>query len=212
MLFRFSLLTTKKVNETLRWRPGVPGGVPHVNRTEDEYQGYRIPAKSIILPNHFAITRDEAVFGPDVDSFIPERWMTDDADKRSPQSDACGFNTVAIRDLPYVGFGYGRRGCTGRYIARNQLWIQIARMLWAFDVEPGVDEETGKRCVVDDMDFTEGFATMPKPFKAVVRPRGAWARRVILQSGSTHEIDHAACELLNGARGGGKEHGLNGDV
>ncbi|KAH6663986.1 cytochrome P450 [Plectosphaerella plurivora] len=178
------------VNETLRWRPGVPGGVPNVTRIDDEYLGYRIPANSIILPNHFTIARDESVFGSDVDSFTPDRWMTDN---NTTRPDACGFNMAAIRDLPYVGFGYGRRGCTGRY---------IARMLWAFDVETGVDEVTGERSVVDDMTCTEGFATMPKPFRAVMRPRGPWVRSILVKEGPTHGIDHS--NVLDQARSTGQ--------
>lgn len=100
--------------------------------------------------------------------------------------------TTALKDLPQTGFGFGRRVCTGRTIARNQLFIQIARMLWSFDVDAGVvDKTTGARHPVDDMDCTEGFVTLPKPFKAVMRPRGPWVRDAISQSGTTHGIDHS---------------------
>jgi cytochrome P450 len=158
--------------------------------------GYHIPANSIVLANAFAITRDESVFGDDVDNFIPERWMADEQGK-APSIDVCGMNVTALKDLPQTGFGFGRRICTGRIIARNQLFIQMARMLWAFDVEAGVDEATGQRRKVDDMDCTEGFVTLPKPFKAEMRPRGDWVREVILRSGTTHGVDHA--EILNQA-------------
>lgn len=66
--------------------------------------GYRIPAGSIVMGNHFAIARDEEVFGKDTDDFIPERWLADDG---------------TLKDLPQTGFGFGRRICTGRHIARN---------------------------------------------------------------------------------------------
>ncbi|KAB5580237.1 cytochrome P450 [Coniochaeta sp. 2T2.1] len=188
--------------EVLRWRPVVVGGVPHFTKTQDSYAGYHIPANSIVIPNAFAICRDESVFGQDVESFIPERWLADaDDEGKAPSIDACGFNVTALKDLPQTGFGFGRRICTGRFIARSQLFIQMARMLWAFEVEPGVvDESTGRRHEVDDMDCTEGFATRPKAFKAVMRPRGEWVRDVILQAGDTHGIDRA--EILDQARDG----------
>jgi cytochrome P450 len=189
-------LTQDVASETLRWRPVVVSGVPHFTKKEDTYMGYYIPANSIVLPNAFAITRDESVFGGDVDKFIPERWVAEDVPD-DPTIDACGFNVTALNDLPHTGFGFGRRICTGRIIARNQLFIQMARMLWAFDVEAGVVEATGERHKVDDMDCTEGFVTLPKPFRAVLRPRGQWARDVILESGTTHGINHA--EILNQA-------------
>lgn len=163
--------------------------MPHFTKVEDIYMGYRIPANSIVLPNAFAITRDESVFGSDPDSFNPDRWMVDDPPKE-PVVDAGGFNVSALKDLPHTGFGFGRRVCTGRNIARNQLFIQMARMLWAFEVEPGVVGEKGERYVVDDMDCTEGFVTVPKTFRAVMRPRGEWVKEVIRTRGTTHEIDH----------------------
>ncbi|KAF5005058.1 hypothetical protein FDECE_8474 [Fusarium decemcellulare] len=185
-------------NETLRWRPVVVGGVPHFTKREDTYMGYYIPANSIVLGNTFAITRDESVFGENVDAFVPERWLTDDAEDKEPSIDACGFNTTALKDLPHSGFGFGRRACTGRIIARNQLFIQIARLLWSFNIEAGINETTGEKHKVDDMEFTEGFVTAPKRFKAVYRPRGSWVRDAIQKSGTTHNLDHA--EFLDGAK------------
>lgn len=154
--------------------------------------GYHIPANSIVLPNTFAITRDKAAFGEDVDAFLPDRWLAEDElEGKAPSIDVCGFNTTALKDLPHTGFGFGRRICTGRIIARNQLFIQMARMLWAFNVEAGViDESTGERHKVDDMDCTEGFVTLPKPFRAVMRPRGQWVRDAISESGTTHGVNH----------------------
>ncbi|KAH6640612.1 cytochrome P450 [Chaetomium tenue] len=186
-------------SETLRWRPVVVGGVPHFTKVEDNYMGYHIPANSIVLANAFAITRDESVFGPEVDDFVPERWLAEDtaSTKSEPSIDVCGMNTTALKDLPQTGFGFGRRICTGRMIARNQLFIQMARMLWAFDVEAGIDEATGQRPKIDPMNCTEGFVTLPKPFKAEMRPRGDWVRRVVQQAGTTHGTDHA--EILNQA-------------
>lgn len=79
-------------------------GAPHYTNVEDSYMGYRIPAKSIVLANHFAVSRDEAAFGPNTHDFLPERWIADDG---------------TLKDLPQTGFGFGRRICTGRHIAKN---------------------------------------------------------------------------------------------
>ncbi|KAH6842966.1 cytochrome P450 [Chaetomium sp. MPI-CAGE-AT-0009] len=188
-------------SETLRWHPVVVGGVPHFTKVEDSYMGHHIPANSIVLANAFAITRDESVFGPQAEDFVPERWLADEhgaaSTKSEPSIDACGMNVSALKDLPQTGFGFGRRICTGRIIARNQLFIQMARMLWAFDVEAGIDEATGQRLKIDHMECTEGFVCLPKPFKAEMRPRGEWVRRVVMQSGTTHGIDHV--EIMNQA-------------
>lgn len=39
------------IKELYRWRPVSPLGIPRETDTEDIYKGYRIPAKSVILPN-----------------------------------------------------------------------------------------------------------------------------------------------------------------
>ncbi|KAH9886422.1 putative cytochrome P450 [Xylariomycetidae sp. FL2044] len=180
------------VHEVMRWRPAAPGGVPHFIKTEDTYAGYRIPANSVVIGNHYAIARDESTFGEAPDEFRPERWLVDEGSYDGPVVDACGLDTKSLKDLPSVGFGFGRRICTGRHIARSQLFLQVARVLWAFDVEAGVvNESTGKKFEIDDMDCCEGFITYPKSFKAVMRPRGQWVRDVILKAGTTHNVDHA---------------------
>lgn len=137
------------------------------------------------MGNHYAITRDESVFGPDTDTFEPERWLQHPADhKGNTNHEQC-----TLKDLPQTGFGFGRRICTGR----NGLFIQMARLLWAFEIEAGiVNEATGARHPVGDMDCTEGFVTMPKPFRASFRPRGGWVREIVAARCDTHGEHYVA--------------------
>ncbi|KAK8033674.1 cytochrome P450 [Apiospora marii] len=190
------------VNEVLRWRPVVVGGVPHATKKEDTYMGYRIPAGSLVMGNHYAITRDETVFGPDPDAFEPERWLQYPADHKVGGNDndtntntntTTNHEQCTLKDLPQTGFGFGRRICTGRNIARNGLFIQAARLLWAFEVEAGVvNAATGARHPVGDMDCTEGFVTVPRPFRAGFRPRGDWVRELVAARCDTHGEDLVA--------------------
>ena len=39
------------VKECLRWYSTVPLGVPHCTTEDDEYNGYEIPAGTIVVPN-----------------------------------------------------------------------------------------------------------------------------------------------------------------
>lgn len=128
-----------------------------------------------MLPNLYAIARDETTFGSEVDTLIPERWI-----------DANG----KLKDLPDVGSGFGRRICAGRHIARNGLFIKVARLLWAFNVKPGVDRITGKSTEVSDMDCVDGLIVLPKPFKAVFRPRCDSIKDVIDSHGNVGIDDH----------------------
>ncbi|KAI7325860.1 hypothetical protein KC315_g7730 [Hortaea werneckii] len=163
------------INEVLRWRPIIAGGVPHFTKNSDIYGAYYIPANTIVLPNLFAIARDETTFGPEADTFIPERWI-----------DANG----KLKDLPDVGFGFGRRICAGRHIARNGLFIKVARLLWAFHIEPRVDRTTGETIEVSDMDCVDGLVVLPKPFKAVFRTRCDNVKDVISPNGKVDTEDH----------------------
>ncbi|KAH8704042.1 cytochrome P450 [Talaromyces proteolyticus] len=166
------------LEELLRWRPAGPAGVPHFTKVETSYEGFRIPANSVVIPNHWSITREEAVFGPDVEAFVPERWLN----VKSTQ-----------KELPTVGFGYGRRICPGRHVARNGLWIAIARLLWAFDVKRELTE-TGEPVVVDTKG-TDGLVTKPLPFRARFSPRGDWVDDIVTRECNTWGVNHH--EILN---------------
>jgi hypothetical protein len=75
--------------------------------------------------------------------------------------------------------------------------------LWAFDIEPGLDEE-GKKTVVDPDALTDGLVTSPLPFKVSFKPRGEWVRQIIKRECDTP--DSGFVDILNGI---GKELSLN---
>ncbi|KAF2219786.1 cytochrome P450 [Elsinoe ampelina] len=143
------------IKEVHRWRPVLPGGVPHAVTADDVYLGYHIPKGATIVPGHWAISMDEEMY-PNPDEFRPERFIEDP-------------------DLPYSQFGYGRRKCIGQYIGNNSMLINVARMLWAYDMERGWDVVDGekKRAHVGRFDFHSGFNSPPLPFKAAFVPRAA---------------------------------------
>ncbi|KAK4466378.1 Fumitremorgin C synthase [Cladorrhinum samala] len=159
------------VEELLRWRPAGAAGVPHFTKVESSYEGFRIPANSVVIANHWSITREAEVYGDDVEAFRPERWEDIDINKNA-------------------GFGYGRRICPGRHVARNVLWIAVARLLWAFDIKPELDER-GKPVVVDTKG-TDGLVTKPLPFKARFEPRGERVKEVIMRECDTWRVDYHA--------------------
>ena len=89
---------TAFVKEIHRWRPVLPGGVPHAITADDEYMGYHIPKGAAVIGGHWAISMDEEMY-PNPDSFEPERFL------KNP-------------DLAYSQFGYGRRKCIGEWTDR----------------------------------------------------------------------------------------------
>ncbi|KUI60056.1 Fumitremorgin C synthase [Cytospora mali] len=150
------------VEEVLRWRPIGTTGVPHLTKVEDQYEGARIPAGSIVFANQWAIARDAEVFGTKTEEFLPERWLAEGMPRRPEEGAGAGAGaSCALRDLPSVGFGFGRRQCTGRHVARSVLWIQITMLLWAFDLDGAVSPETGERVEVDPMAMTDSLVIRP---------------------------------------------------
>ncbi|KAJ9607005.1 hypothetical protein H2200_009016 [Cladophialophora chaetospira] len=165
------------VKEVLRWRPVSAGGIPHAVTQDDEYMGYRIPKGATVIGNHWSIHMDDSIF-PDPMSFRPERWL------ENP-------------DLPLYAFGFGRRACTGQHISNNSLLIIIARILWAYDVKPGLDGD-GKEVEIDDMAFTSGFNSRPEPFEVRFVPRSEKVVEVVRREFDEAEKDIDV--LLQGVR------------
>lgn len=145
------------VKETLRWRPVSAGGIPHAVIQDDEYMGYHIPAGATVIGNHWAIHLDENVYS-DPYRFDPDRWL------EHP-------------DLPLAAFGFGRRVCTGQHIAKNSLFINIARLLWTFDIgyRYRIVDGVKQKCDVDPFAFTQGFNSRPVKFEASFVPRAGRA-------------------------------------
>jgi cytochrome P450 len=163
--------------EVLRWRPIAPMGVPHRAAHEDEYDGFRIPANALVLANAWGIGRDETRFGSDVEDFVPERWL-EGRDTRGKLR----------ADLPVASFGYGRRTCLGKRLAEDGLWLQTARLMWAFDVSAcdRNDESARVNSMAIDMPF---FVITPGPFSLRLKARGPWVADVVGKSWDGAETD-----------------------
>ncbi|KAF7372763.1 Cytochrome P450 2B11 [Mycena sanguinolenta] len=170
------------VRETLRWRPAVRFGIPHQSTADDvvEYKGkeYFIPKGSIIFAVTWAIEHDQERF-KDHDSFQPDRFL-DHTNNLKP-----GYETSA--------FGFGRRVCPGIPFAERTLWINIAMILWTFNIrrsdEP--DPKTGLPFKYDDSDlaFSGEFTNAPFEFPAVFEPRSAKRAEVVRQEWEDCEKD-----------------------
>ena len=97
----------------------------------------------------------DPVLFPNPDEFRPERFI----ETTNPR--------LVDFELP---FGFGRRICPGMHLARNSIFINIARLMWAFDVRPALDSE-GKPIIPDSMNYTNGFNSKPVSFDCRIVPR-----------------------------------------
>ncbi|KAI0770765.1 cytochrome P450 [Irpex lacteus] len=142
--------------ESLRWFPVAPLGVPHRVSEDDFYNGFFIPAGTIIIPNAWHMLRNEANY-PEPDSFNPGRYMKD------------GALDPAIRDPTTIAFGFGRRICPGKHLAKDTAFLTIASILHTFDIVPAIDED-GK-----DLDPTPqmvgSLVSFPEPLNYRLKPR-----------------------------------------
>ncbi|KAH9847428.1 cytochrome P450 [Lenzites betulinus] len=111
------------MKEVIRWHSVVPLGVSHYTTEEDEYNGYRIPAGTIIMPNAWAMSRDPVVY-PDPERFMPERFLEDGGKYYEEARDPEKFQI-----------------CPGRHFALEGLFIVIASVLHVFDIGAPLDEE-----------------------------------------------------------------------
>jgi cytochrome P450 len=152
------------VKESLRWMPtAITGAIPHCVIQDDEYQGYKIPKGAAVIHNVYSINMDPARY-PDPRRFEPDRYKDDFQNA----ADAATASDVSKRD--HFTFGAGRRLCQGIHVAERSLFIGIARLAWAFDVNPATDSD-GQPIIPDTDSYTSGFVVMPTPFKARLTPR-----------------------------------------
>ncbi|KAF2118235.1 cytochrome P450 [Lophiotrema nucula] len=152
------------VEENFRWRHIVPSGIPHATTQDDFYKGFWIPKGSTIIPCFLSMRTDGKLFDAPWE-FRPERWIG--------------------KQQQVNNWGYGRRVCPGRFIARNSVAIAIARLLWAFNIKP----KNGKKPLIEENVFTTGFVSAPKPFDVVFEPRSAQHRKVVEESFDATEKD-----------------------
>lgn len=113
---------------------------------------------------------------PEPERFHPERFM--------PSSPFYNSTFSSPFDLP---FGFGRRVCPGMLLARNSIFINIARLLWAFDIVPALDDQ-GNEILPDPWNFTDGFNSKPVSFRCKFNARGSSEdevklREELIQSG-----------------------------
>jgi cytochrome P450 len=174
--------------EVLRIRPvAVLGGTPHANSEADVYQGYYIPKGTNILSNSWAINLNERYY-PNPHHFNPLRLLPVSnppetlsyLDPKYVQSNT--VHTYKGEPHPskegHSSFGWGRRICPGAGLARNSLFIAMAKLLWTFDILP-VTEKDGSIRRYNTMDYTDGFNVRPRPFECVIKVRSEQHRHAM---------------------------------
>lgn len=172
------------VKETLRRNPVAPLGMQHCSIQDDWYDGHFIPKGTICLPNIWyvplqmheylkmtevvrAMNRDTDIWGSDATEFRPERFLDENGQLKAAVPDT--------HEEGHVTFGFGRRFdpsslycspsttlntccriCVGRHLANKSLFLNIACLLWTFDIKPDTDKD-GNPIIPDESSFNEGL-------------------------------------------------------
>ncbi|CAM0952399.1 unnamed protein product [Alopecurus aequalis] len=111
------------IKETLRLHTPLPLLLPRETLKDTELLGYRIPARTRVVINAWAIGRDTKTWER-AEEFVPERFVH-------------GPIEYGVRhdDFSMVTFGAGRRGCPGVGFASPSIELALASLLYHFDWE-----------------------------------------------------------------------------
>ncbi|KAJ3775933.1 cytochrome P450 [Lentinula raphanica] len=162
------------VKEILRWRPVAPLGIPHRLNQDDYYEGYFLPKDTICFPNIWSIHHDTQLYGDDAEHFNPSRYLN--------ASDGRVESSIEdTKDEGHFSFGFGKRICVGRHVANNSLFINIAYLLWAFNITAELDSDS-KPKLPDPFSSIEGLTIRPQPFGCKFTPRNTDVAELIIQA------------------------------
>ncbi|KAF7543860.1 hypothetical protein G7Z17_g10399 [Cylindrodendrum hubeiense] len=161
------------MKETLRWMPTtILGAVPHAVTQDDIYNGCLIPKGAGVLNNVWSIHMDEDRH-PEPRRFNPERYRSDILSL----GDSASSGDPAKCDQ--FTFGAGRRICPGIHFAERSFFLGILRMLWAFNIEPVLDE-AGEPILPDLDKLTKGFVCMLEEFPAKITQRSEVKKAMVM--------------------------------
>ncbi|UZJ55243.1 hypothetical protein CBS101457_004563 [Exobasidium rhododendri] len=108
------------ISESLRYHStsalGLPRSIPPGGAT---LAGKFFPEGAIVSVPAFTIHRDKSTFGPDADSYNPDRWLNG---KRQEL------------EKYFVPFSLGPRACVGRNVAMQELSILIGAIIRRYDI------------------------------------------------------------------------------
>ncbi|KAE9387835.1 cytochrome P450 [Gymnopus androsaceus JB14] len=147
---------TAIMREVQRMVPPAPLAFPHFIETDDIYEGYRIPAKSTVIMNTWAMLHDANTY-PDPFRFNPDRFMKD------------GELNPEVLNPEHIIFGLGRRICPGRHISLSTQFMTIAATLSMYEIKVPIGKD-GKEVKVTEA-YQPGLVLLPESFSCQFVPR-----------------------------------------
>lgn len=91
--------------------------------------GTKLPQGTVIGMIPWTLNFDEEIWGPEPDSFKPERWLQGEGEAKDVFE-----KRLAVMKHNDFSFSYGPRVCLGRHIATLEVWKVMPTMLGLLDV------------------------------------------------------------------------------
>jgi cytochrome P450 len=120
------------IQEALRVHPAVGAPLTRViGLNGATLAGQYFPPGTEVGVNAWVVHNNKQIFGPDASEFKPERWLTNDAEKR------------AAMDRNFLAFGAGSRTCIGKNISLMEMYKVLPQIVRKFDFEILTDGKPG---------------------------------------------------------------------
>ncbi|KAK2037682.1 cytochrome P450 [Colletotrichum somersetense] len=111
------------INEGIRMFPPVATGVPRkVSKGGGVFLDRFVPEGTLVQVCHWAMYHSSENFALP-DSFVPERWLDEDARFANDRKDS------------FQPFSLGPRSCIGINLAIAEMHLILARVIWSFDMK-----------------------------------------------------------------------------
>lgn len=129
------------------------------------------------------IPKDSTIFFPgytlhaqveDAGTYNPDRYLN------HPKLAVDYANGSDYMNRDHYAYGGGRRICPGIHLAERTQWRVVAKLLWAFDIQPGLDGN-GRELELDMDAYVKGFLTAPLPYKVRFTPRSNKRKEIVEQ-------------------------------
>ncbi|OAL38010.1 hypothetical protein AYO20_02843 [Fonsecaea nubica] len=155
------------IKEAARYYTVSAMSLPRKTVTEVDWNGAKIPPKTMILINAQAANHDVDHFGPDAAAFNPERWLNDEYVARPS---ATVPEEKPSQGIQHFSFGAGSRACSGQFIASRLLYTALIRLLVCYKIIAS-ETEPPNTDYVDYNQFKSALVAIPRDFKVKLVPR-----------------------------------------
>ncbi|KAI0185481.1 cytochrome P450 [Xylaria flabelliformis] len=163
-------------NEVHRWRPVAPQAVPHVPTQDDVYNGYKISKGTVVIMNVWNIHHSEEDY-EEPEKFDPERFLRHPFGMRLDKAHDPARMEASSTRVNY-DFGAGRRICPGMHLAKLNLLLGLAKIVWAFEILPPEGKEIDLSI---ETGLIQGTALHPKDFDVVFKLRDEHFKKDIME-------------------------------